>query len=446
MNESYKNVDGPQNEIYIISGGTTMPIAPHFSICSEAYGTIGSQLDDRKDRGDFKDKDVYFIETKMARGRHGLPLHIGNRLKALGWDKDREIKTNDDVSDLVDLLVKNRRTRCIVMAAALCDFKPEALLTKNSLVEDFGSHMPRLHGQSNIQVSMGSTEKIINKIRKTRKDIFLVSFKASSNLSDRELYIQALHNLKSSSSNLVFANDISTETNMIVTPEEYFYKYKRKCAIAKLAKMIDSRTACTFTRSTVVDGKTVDWSSDKVPSSLRQVVNHCIDKKAYKPFRNATVGHFAFDGDDGFIYTSIRKSNFNEIDKVGLVRVEAVGNDKVIAYGAKPSVGGQSQRIIFKEHKDVNCIVHFHCPMKENSKVPVASQWQNECGSHECGMNTSNNMKEMLPGIKAVMLEGHGPNIIFNRDIDPQTVIDFIEDNWSLSEKTGGFVEAEAFA
>ena len=42
------------------------------------------------------------------------------------------------------------------------------------------------------------------------------------------------------------------------------------------------------------------------------------------------------------------------------------------------------------------------------------------------------------------MLDNHGPNIVFNHNIDPQEVIDFINQNFDLSDKTGGvFKEKE---
>ncbi len=111
-----------------------------------------------------------------------------------------------------------------------------------------------------------------------------------------------------------------------------------------------------------------------------------------------------------------------------------------LSFGAKPSVGGQSQRIIFNEHKDAECIVHFHCPVKENNVgIPIREQRPYECGSHECGKNTSDGLKE-FDGIKAVMLDEHGPNIVFNRNIPAEKVIQFIEHNFDLSQKTGGLV------
>jgi hypothetical protein len=39
----------------------------------------------------------------------------------------------------------------------------------------------------------------------------------------------------------------------------------------------------------------------------------------------------------------------------------------------------------------------------------------------------------------AVYLDQHGPNIVFNRSINPKEVIDFIEENFDLTAKTGGY-------
>ena len=124
---------------------------------------------------------------------------------------------------------------------------------------------------------------------------------------------------------------------------------------------------------------------------------------------------------------------------VGLVKVKTDGPDSVIAYGSKPSVGGQSQRIVFTEHDGMDSIVHFHCPKKPDSRVPTISQREYECGSHECGRNTSRGLAS-FGNLKAVYLDEHGPNIVFAKSINPQEVIDFIEANFELTEKTGGFV------
>ena len=216
--------------------------------------------------------------------------------------------------------------------------------------------------------------------------------------------------------------------------------------------------------------------------------------------RQSTVGHFGIKLGPNEFLTSKRKTDFNNIEQVGLVRVItddpddvfgykhffenkevrdlqdklklikerskqdqtendkmwsevwieyykdklAAAGQKVIAFGAKPSVGGQSQRSLFNEYPDLDCIVHFHCPLRTEyrDEFNITPQFGVECGSHECGQNTAMNLKEFkLPSgrsVWAVHLDHHGPNIIFNKGIDPQSVISFIDKYWDLSRKTDG--------
>ena len=209
--------------------------------------------------------------------------------------------------------------------------------------------------------------------------------------------------------------------------------------------MVMARKDNTFTRSTVVPGDLVDFQNDpRVPDNLRAVVNHLVKRGAYKSFRNATVGHFAVRLDDGRCLTSRRKTNYNDPHGLDLVEVEYDGLDKVIAHGAKPSVGGQSQRIIFDEHADVDCIAHAHVKLRDNapdmdSIAMDMGQKYRECGSAECGRSVS----ELIPTrkhLKAVMIDNHGPNIVFNRHMPAEHIIDFIERNFDLEAKTGGLV------
>lgn len=75
--------------------------------------------------------------------------------------------------------------------------------------------------------------------------------------------------------------------------------------------------------------------------------------------------------------------------------------------------------------------------------VPAVSQREFECGSHECGQNTSRGLGEFYLAdgsfIKAVFLDNHGPNIVFNSSVDPTLVVEFIDQNFDLDQKTGGY-------
>ncbi len=116
-------------------------------------------------------------------------------------------------------------------------------------------------------------------------------------------------------------------------------------------------------------------------------------------------------------------------------------DDKVIAYGAKPSAGTKSQWAVLQEFPEYDCIVHAHTPFKIDhpDTIQVREQQWVECGSTECGLNTVAGMSKFADGqLAAVMLDKHGPNVIFNRSVDPQVVIDFMEVNFDLSKRTGG--------
>lgn len=430
-------------KIYIISGGTVNHIATHFALCTPAYGRTGRVLkrlcDDRIHGIPFL--DAYLVQTRMAAGGGGGP------------------ETNADIEEIVDDLIADPNVKIVFMPVGLCDFEPANLSAMEGFHMKevaFGKKAKRLstHGNANYAMSLKPAAKIIQKIRAKRKDIFLVGFKATDGVTAQEQYLAGLNLLKEASCNLVLANDDKTKLNMVITPEEakYHVTTNREDALKGLVEMAKLRSHLTFTRSTVVAGEPVPWNSPLVPTTLRAVVDHCIERGAYKPFRGATVGHFAVKIGPTTFLTSQRKTNFNDLAKIGLVKVETDGPDTVLAYGAKPSVGGQSQRLVFAEHPEYDCIVHFHCPMKTewfagagpmyvNEDIPIVSQREYECGSHQCGANTSKGLKR-FGNLSCVMLDQHGPNIVFHHSIDPQEVIRFIDDNFDLAGKTGGLVDA----
>ncbi len=445
--------------IHIIGGGTFSHVRNHLALAAPAFGGTARYLEHA------------IIDAMVAAGtaieeqaERMIELHLTKMA-----DSTSDLVTNQDVADLVDRLVADPTTRVIIMNAALCDYdayvgqKPtEPDLLMNLALSDYdaharvvltpgpdappsGAHAERLKTSDGEQsLVLLPANKIISRIRQTRKDIFLVAFKTTTDATSDEQYAAGLHLLKANSANLVLANDTVTRNNMVITPEEarYHETTDRNTALKGLVDITLSRMTNTFTRSTVVDGPTVPWDSPDVPANLRAVVDHCIAAGAYKPFRGATVGHFATRVGENRILTSARKHDFNRLAEEGMVLVEYQDRDTVMAVGRKPSVGGMSQRIIFEQHPDADCIVHAHVPLRPNAPdvIPHAPQWPNECGSHQCGQNTSNGLQEVSTGIKAVMLDNHGPNIVFGRNVPAADVIDFIERNFDLSAKTGGLV------
>lgn len=416
--------------VEIIGGGTVSHVRNHLALCAPAYGKTATKL------------------SNMCRA-HSDKLAINLHLTKMADPMFSDIETNQDVSDLVDKWIADPNVKIVFFNPALVDFDAHVLHNDplaGGLYHNFtpsGKYEPRLKtSQGNVRLHLSPSQKIVSEIRRKRKDIFLVAFKTTCGATEDEQYLTGLHLLKTSSCNLVLANDTKTRNNMIITPEEarYHVSTDRDYVLKNLVEMAYLRSHLMFTRSTVVVGEAVSWNSPLVPETLRRVVDYCIEKGAYKPFNGATVGHFAAKIGGTTFLTSKRKTNFNDLAKLGLVRVETDGPDSVIAYGAKPSVGGQSQRIVFQEHPDADLIVHFHCPIKPESKVPTVSQREFECGSHQCGQNTSRGLAR-FGELHAVYLDNHSPNIVFNSSCDWRTVVNFIESNFDLSGKTGGPVK-----
>lgn len=413
-------------KILIFGGGTISHVRSHCAISAPAYGQTARDLMLLCCEL-IPNLDPHMILTRMA-------------------DSTSHIETNADVEEEVKKAVADPATKIVFFSAAMCDFNGS--ISTNDFERDIysGKYGDRLNSscEQTCEQTMEliPAKKVINLFRKDfsgRKDIFLVGFKTTCGLSEQEQYIAGLNLCKKASCNLVLCNDVKTRLNMVITPEEakYHVTANREEALRGLVEMAGLRSHLTFTRSTVIAGEAVSWTSELIPESLRTVVNHCVTRGAYKPFNGATVGHFAAKLSPTTFLTSIRKTNFLDIAKNGLAKIETDGPDRVIAYGAKPSVGGQSQRIVFTDHEDCDCIVHFHCPIRSDSQVPKVSQREVECGSHSCGRQTSNGLRR-FGNLYAVYLEQHGPNIVFHHSIDPQEVIAFIENNFILEEKTGG--------
>lgn len=534
----------PSNKkIVILGGGTNTYISNHFALSAPAYGTTAIKLEEKFRQHSENKMDVNLYLTKMAHP-----------------DCKDAPDTPEDIETLVDKLVADPDTRVIIFNVAMVDYKPTSLFNLESnaydaynpreITDKFGKYAGRLNTSKlpEVCLELSVQDKIIQKIRKERKDILLVGFKTTCGATKEEQFQKGLKLCKDASANIVFVNDVDKDriaalneslkgldlfqgptygvgtydpklitpyisepkthcenekemleravselqNNGLVTPEESSYWYNtRDEALDALVQMVLDRSHLHFTRSTVVDAKTVPWfvgwernithvqyinkgkvHDAKIPGKKHYILNPLIpetfrivfdwvrSKSAYKKGpTGATVGHFGIKLGPNEFLTSKRKTDFNKIEEVGLVRVitddpdnvfgykhffETSNNDKVIAFGAKPSVGGQSQRSLFEAFPDLNCIIHFHCPLKTTSRelFNTTPQFSFECGSHECITSNITGFKEYkvsdTHSIWAGHMDYHGPNIVFNSNINPQLVIDFINSHWDLSKKTTG--------
>lgn len=417
--------DIPKQKIHVVGGGTISPVREHLALSARAYGTAARQIADIA--GHYwtnHEDDIQLHLTRMA-------------------DPQSRVETVDELADLAHGIVRDPESKVVFWSPAVADFSGRIGDVESGL------HAERLSSAEGLDMRLEPTDKIVPIFRSVgidgnppRKDLFAVGFKTTTGKEPEQQYSAGLDLLKKNSLNLVLANDTVTRNNMVITPEEapYHETTDREIVLHGLVEMAHLRSQMHYTRTEVVPGESVEWSSEQIPDSLRAVVEHCIARGAYKPFRGSTTGHFSVKLGPGHILSSRRKTDFNDIEHVGMVDVQ-YSDGHLTARGSKPSAGARAQIAVYDAHPEMDCIVHFHSPLKPGAVVNTVEQRPYECGSYECGTNTANGLV-MYEGddVAAVMLDKHGPNIVFKSTADPRQVIDFIERNFDLAAKTGEYI------
>lgn len=412
-----------KRQTYILGGGTFQPIRNHLALCAPAFGTTARKIKELM-------PEAGFILTKMAAPESNLV-------------------TNEDVEGFIDSLLISDNIGTIILNVAFCDYKALPIDGIES-----GIHAERLKtSEGNITIELTPTEKIIAKIRKARPDIFLVGFKTTTGKTSEEQFSIALKTMKSVKCNLMFANDVITRNNMIITAEESIYgeTTDREKALQELVDITRLRQDLTYNKSEFIQEFSFSIKKN-TPLSFQTVIQFLIDNGGFieNNSNGFTPGHFCYKTSHSTFLSSQRKANHNLVFTEGMSEVSVVWNHLdltkaeyaeeteptfVVRGMRKASVGARSQWLMLKENQDYDCIIHTHNPLKEGSLIPVAEQRPWQCGSRECGVNTVTHLKSFGSNIRAVYLEKHGTNILFKSSQDPNEVIEFIKVNLELGTK-----------
>lgn len=427
-------------DVHIFGGGTVYHIRPHLALSAPAYGntaiTIGRMV-----------KDWEHANTGCVIPKTNILLRLTKMADSTGYSV---METNEDVARAIDQLLECPRSKIIFMNAALCDF--EGSILEGLEETESGKDKQRLRtSDGKREMLLRPSEKVLGRIRRERKDIFLVAFKTTAGATPDEQFKAGMNLLKTNGCNLVLANDVHTRNNMILTPEmsSYGNTTNRTGALKILVDMAIRRSRNEFTRTEMCQGRLTPFA--RAPEVFKKVVNHCIDRNAYTSFNDTTVGHFGFRPPATFgrvpnsLFSSRRKQNYNKVGGTDLIYVNFDSDVPKAYHGktvTKPSAGVRSQHELLAAYPEFDSVVHFHCPLKSGhiENITIRQQKYFECGSQQCGENTTAGIRVFSKGntrIAAVMLEKHGPNILFNSDTSTASdVIDFIEENFNLSERT----------
>ena len=144
------------------------------------------------------------------------------------------VKTVQEMFNAVEKEMK-RKFDIVIMAAAASDYTPH-----KSSATKINSNLDE------IVLKLKRAPKIIDKIKKMQKDVFLVGFKAETNVSKESLVKQARKKIRESGADLIIANDIGIKkykenpdyNNVVVVDSKKIIEsgWKTKSKIAKFIR------------------------------------------------------------------------------------------------------------------------------------------------------------------------------------------------------------------
>ena len=178
----------------IIGGGTFSKVACHLSLATPAFGATAKFLYSEWLRFSVQSysPEPELILTKMA-------------------DQSSSLIYNDDVSAFIDKALNDSEVKVIIMNVALCDF-----YMKNPSEEE------RLSSKEDYLCELlGVKDKILSRIKKCRPDILLVGFKTTSGDTVNQQIIKSFQMIEDSDVDFVFANDLNTRSNLLISAEKY---------------------------------------------------------------------------------------------------------------------------------------------------------------------------------------------------------------------------------
>ena len=190
--------------ILVVAGPTSEKIDPVRSVVSNSTGKTGVLLASALVSAGASVTMVYGPGVEVPPRRVRV-VHVVSAFE-MGVAVSRELRRKYDV---------------VVMAAAVSDYVPVV------------RHAKLRSGLSEVIVRMKRAPKIIDSVKRKRPGVFLVGFKAESNVSDVVLERRARRKMRESDSDMVVANDVGRAPSAIIVGKGRPKKCKTREALAR---------------------------------------------------------------------------------------------------------------------------------------------------------------------------------------------------------------------
>lgn len=171
-----------EKNILVTAGATIEFIDPIRVVTNPASGKLGAAI--------AKEATAMGANVTLIYGRGYADLPSNAKII--------NVKTSDEMMDAVINELKSSNYHVAIMTAAVSDFKPES--PKDVKIET--------RDNKQISVTLKTTSKIVDQIKKVSPSTFLVAFKADSDVSDDDLIKSAYDKMRECDADLMVANDV----------------------------------------------------------------------------------------------------------------------------------------------------------------------------------------------------------------------------------------------
>ena len=214
-----------KKKVLIVAGPTVEYIDPVRVITNRSSGRTG----------------VFLASELLLAGSNVTLIYGQGKQEPPKGAKIISVETTKEMSDALKKEMSKIKFDVVIMAAAAADYIPKKPSRKK--IKSSKSHLT---------ISLKRTSKIIERVKKIQKDVFLVGFKAETSVSELALIREARKKMKQADADLIIANDVGSK------------KYKQNPHKNKII-IVDSKNA-----------KSIGW---RTKEKIAQIIVNEIEKR-----------------------------------------------------------------------------------------------------------------------------------------------------------------------
>ena len=144
---------------------------------------------------------IEIAKEATARGAEVLLVKGKCMVKTPDYLNSINVVSTEDFIKRVNEELKEKDYDIFICAAAISDYSPKDCVEGKISSDDV----------KELRITMGLTPKIIDQARQVNENVFIVAFKAETNVSKSQLIDRAYDRLKRSNADLIVANDVGKE-------------------------------------------------------------------------------------------------------------------------------------------------------------------------------------------------------------------------------------------